>query len=402
VSTGEVRIWNVATGALVSRLPDVRGLWTVDFSRDGRRLLTGHAYDRAVDEGWRFQVWEVATGRRLGQVPSSLAFVPAQWSDDGRKLVVAARSKIVRVWDVDSGLPLTSPMKHQGALTSVEFSPDGSRVLTSSADSTARLWDATTGLALAEPMSHAGPVTSARFSADGQWVATTAGHEARVWETAPGFGPAPAWLAALAEAIGGLRFDDRGVIEPVSADELSGLRNALADAPAADAYARWAAWFFADRGTRNISVQSSLALPEYVRRRVEIGGPKALEEALRLCPTNASALARLTPLRQERNMAIHGLGTGQKFDGRRSEIWRRRAELLAQRGSLAEALDTLEEGARSPRYRLPRPQGRDLRPWLLLAPLPALLPEPPEVQLRLLGTQVRTQPRTRRPQTSRS
>ena len=40
---------------------------------------------------------------------------------------------------------------------------------------------------------------------------------------------------------------------------------------------------------------------------------------------------------------------------------------------------------------------RDLRPRLLLAPLPALLPEPPEVQPRVLGPQVRAQPRARRP-----
>ena len=41
---------------------------------------------------------------------------------------------------------------------------------------------------------------------------------------------------------------------------------------------------------------------------------------------------------------------------------------------------------------------RDLRPRLLLAPLPALLPEPAEVEPGVLGAQVRAQPRTRRAQ----
>ena len=61
----------------------------------------------------------------------------------------------------------------------------------------------------------------------------------------------------------------------------------------------------------------------------------------------------------------------------------------------------LEEGARPPGHRLPRPEGRGLRPRLLLAPLPALLPEPPEVEPRVLGAQVRAQPRAGCPQAPR-
>ena len=48
----------------------------------------------------------------------------------------------------------------------------------------------------------------------------------------------------------------------------------------------------------------------------------------------------------------------------------------------------------------PGRQGRDLRPRLLLAPLPALLPEPAEVEPGVLGAKVRAQPRARRPQAS--
>ena len=58
----------------------------------------------------------------------------------------------------------------------------------------------------------------------------------------------------------------------------------------------------------------------------------------------------------------------------------------------------LAQGAGSTRHRIPGPQGRDLRPRLLLASLPALLPEPAEVELSLLGPKVRAQSRTRRAQ----
>ncbi len=79
----------------------------------------------------------------------------------------------------------------------------------------------------------------------------------------------------------------------------------------------------------------------------------------------------------------------------------------ARNGASAEALREAglggyrlnwKQSARPAGHRLPGPQGRDLRPRLLLAPLPALLPEPPEVEPGVLGPQVRTQPRARRPQ----
>ena len=73
----------------------------------------------------------------------------------------------------------------------------------------------------------------------------------------------------------------------------------------------------------------------------------------------------------------------------------------AARGAPRRLSTQLAQGARSTGHRLPRPQGRDLRPRLLLAPLPALLPEPPEVEPGVLGAQVRAQPRARCPQAAR-
>src|SRR5262249_10883096 len=64
------------------------------------------------------------------------------------------------------------------------------------ADRSARLWDAQTGKPLTEPLKHAGPgeVQHGSFSQDGKWALTTSGDlghrwaygETRIWEAATG------------------------------------------------------------------------------------------------------------------------------------------------------------------------------------------------------------------------
>ena len=77
----------------------------------------------------------------------------AQFSPDGKRLVTGS-SDAARVWDAQTGKPLTEPMKHNDAVNSAQFSPDGKQIVTASSDNTARVWDAQTSKPLTEPMKH--------------------------------------------------------------------------------------------------------------------------------------------------------------------------------------------------------------------------------------------------------
>jgi WD40 repeat protein/serine/threonine protein kinase len=133
-------------------------------------LLTYHS--------WMIPTLSVQHGNRVMDV---------EFSPDGKSIVTASQDRTARVWDAQTGQPLTEPLRHQGAVMSAQFSPDGKRVVTASIDNTARVWDTRTGQPLTEPLKHEGGLFSARFSPDGKHIVTASGDgSAHVWDTETG------------------------------------------------------------------------------------------------------------------------------------------------------------------------------------------------------------------------
>ena len=113
-------------------------------SRDGRRAVTVGADGIA-------QVWETETGRQLRSLSVGDPLTWAAFSPDGRQIVTATghpRGGLgrgeARVWEVESGRPISPPLKHRIDLSCAAFSPDGRLILTADQGGTARIWDVAT------------------------------------------------------------------------------------------------------------------------------------------------------------------------------------------------------------------------------------------------------------------
>ena len=159
-------------------------MWSVAFSPDGRRILTGN---QGGDQ--QATVWDAASGEPLVAIKGhgDWSFVmSAAFSPDGRRIATARGDGEAGVWDAETGASLLPPLKgHGDQVMSVSFSPDGQRILTSSRDHTAKLWDAATGKPLLSLEGHGGWVIAAAFSPDGRRIVTGSGDRtAKVWQIA--------------------------------------------------------------------------------------------------------------------------------------------------------------------------------------------------------------------------
>ncbi len=96
-------------------------------------------------------------------------------------IVTASYDHTARIWDADTGQPITPPLRHGDRLAQATFSNDGRWVVTASWDATVRLWSATTGGPITPPIRLGEGVRDARLSAKGRFLVAASGSTACVW-----------------------------------------------------------------------------------------------------------------------------------------------------------------------------------------------------------------------------
>jgi WD40 repeat protein len=179
---GKVQFWQTATGLPFGESHQHRGgAWAVAISSDGERAVSG-----GLDGG--VTLWNVRTGRPLRILPAlgSASIRGVAISSDGSRIAVATADKLAWVVGTAIGDVPRKLEGHHGSVTTVVFSPDNKYVATGSWDKTVAVWDAETGLPVSKPMRHGGPLWyGVAFSKDGRTiVAGCDDHTARIWDIA--------------------------------------------------------------------------------------------------------------------------------------------------------------------------------------------------------------------------
>jgi WD40 repeat protein len=174
------RLWEVSTGKESRRLGDHHYASSLAFTRDGKRFASSSG---------EVCVWDVATGKRIATMitrdtwspaPSSLSFSP-----DGRHLAGGDYHGTVYLWDPSTGKVVRRLLGHQDRVRAVAFSPDGKLLLSGGDDGTARLWAVADGKLLATAAGHRAGVWAVAFAPGGRRIATgSADTTVLVWDVA--------------------------------------------------------------------------------------------------------------------------------------------------------------------------------------------------------------------------
>ncbi|EAQ79118.1 c-type cytochrome domain-containing protein [Blastopirellula marina] len=235
--SGEVRIWDAATGRLKQ---SIRGhhdaIYSVAFSPDAQVLATG-SYDKDVI------VWDLQSGLPLNTLTGhNDAIYDLAFRNDSKVLATCSADRTVKLWDITTGERLETFGEATDETNAVCFSPAGNRVAAAGADNRIRVWQVSKSAAegtnrlLFTKFAHDAPILDLALSPDGKLLVSAAeDRTVRFWRFADmellGETPHQAdWPVSLAvtqtEALVALARGDWRV-EPIT-----GIRGKLNDAAA--------------------------------------------------------------------------------------------------------------------------------------------------------------------------
>ncbi len=174
-----IEFWDVQTGEFLNSVLIEANFNAAAISPDCKILACG-----GEDP---LQFWDVETGKLLRSYTKWVGnFESMEFSSDGKTLITGSYWDRVDIWDVGTAKLLKS-MGHADTVNSVTYSPDEKTIASGSDDGTIRFWDAATGDQIKMITGHASSkIYSAAYSSDGNTLACGGKSKIQWWDSLTG------------------------------------------------------------------------------------------------------------------------------------------------------------------------------------------------------------------------
>ena len=175
----KVRIYDVLTGECLFKMRGEENVpaRTAVYSTDGSRVAAGS------DDG-TIAVWNAINGDRIFMLRGHSAMVTSlAFSQNGQRLASASMDHSIKLWNPKTGEETITLKGHTAWVNCIAYSPDGCCLASASGDGTVKMWDAETGKELSTLSGHRGDVTTLAFRPDGKRLASAGEDESIIiWE----------------------------------------------------------------------------------------------------------------------------------------------------------------------------------------------------------------------------
>jgi WD40 repeat protein len=188
----QINIWDVEKGKLAHLFPsgaDPVDVVAFSSKEDQVAIVRSKAYGSSVAT---IDFYEVPTGMPIRKIEVNASVFNLAFSPDGRYMaagVVTSRPPhFVRIYDPQTGKPITELYQHLTPICGLAFSPDN-RWLATSGDTTIKLWDLSDGSLRTTLEGHSSSITSLEWINDpGHYRLVSGGldRELKIWDP---FGP---------------------------------------------------------------------------------------------------------------------------------------------------------------------------------------------------------------------
>ena len=128
-----VKIWDANTGELLSTLKHNDWVYSLAWTLDHKKLISASFVGS-------IRIYDTATWKEIA-ILNGHEVRPIRLSVNNQLLASTSWDNTARLWNLDIGVPVGQPLRHEARVNGAAFSADGTLLVTSCDDTNAYVWD---------------------------------------------------------------------------------------------------------------------------------------------------------------------------------------------------------------------------------------------------------------------